>query len=211
MLSYFLLVVSNLVPLAGVLYFDWSVSLLLLLYWCETGIIGFYNIFKIAKANPEAETSKFNLMMWGKMPSSKGKLIIFFMFHFGVFMLCHLLFILIFVTSRDDVFLAINSFEPIKIFLYSVLALFLSHGYSFKENFFDGGEWKRVNPMVQMMKAYPRVVFMHLILLFSVVCSILLNLEGSKAVICIVVFLKIALDLAAHYKLHKRTKSQKLA
>ncbi|MFA5855585.1 MAG: DUF6498-containing protein [Candidatus Gracilibacteria bacterium] len=212
MVSYLLLVASNLVPLAGVLYFDWSVSFLLLLYWCETGIMGFYNIFKIAKANSEAKISEASVQMWGKMPSLKGKLIMFFMFHFGVFMFAHLIFILIFVVSRDEMFsLAINDNQTIRMFFYSLLGLFLSHGYSFKANFIDGGEWKRINPLPQMVSIYSRVILMHLILFVSAACFILLHISGNKINIAIMVVIKILLDLVAHYKSHKKLKLQKLA
>jgi len=36
------LILSNLVPLFGVLFFGWSISTILILYWSENAIIGFY-------------------------------------------------------------------------------------------------------------------------------------------------------------------------
>jgi len=44
------LILSNLIPLIGVLFFGWDVSTILILYWSENVIIGFYNIFKMAMA-----------------------------------------------------------------------------------------------------------------------------------------------------------------
>ena len=45
-----LLVVANLVPLAGVLLFGWSLITLLALYWLENGVIGVYACGRIATA-----------------------------------------------------------------------------------------------------------------------------------------------------------------
>ena len=44
------LVVANLIPLVGVLFFGWSLITILVLYWVENGIVGFWNIPKIALA-----------------------------------------------------------------------------------------------------------------------------------------------------------------
>jgi hypothetical protein len=44
------LVVANAIPLIGVLFFGWSLITILVLYWIENGIVGFWNIPKIALA-----------------------------------------------------------------------------------------------------------------------------------------------------------------
>jgi Family of unknown function (DUF6498) len=46
------LVAVNMWPLYGVLFFGWSLFSIIFLYWIENGIIGFFNIFKIALACP---------------------------------------------------------------------------------------------------------------------------------------------------------------
>ena len=42
------LIAVNLIPLFGVLFFGWSLFSIMFLYWIENGIIGFFNILKIA-------------------------------------------------------------------------------------------------------------------------------------------------------------------
>jgi len=42
--------VANLIPLVGVLFFDWSLLTILVLYWIENGIVGFWNVPKIVMA-----------------------------------------------------------------------------------------------------------------------------------------------------------------
>lgn len=48
--SAILLIVANLVPLVGVLFFGWSLLTILVLYWVENGIVGLWNIPKILLA-----------------------------------------------------------------------------------------------------------------------------------------------------------------
>ena len=48
--SAIVLVVANVIPIVGVLFFGWSLITILVLYWLENGIVGFWNIPKIALA-----------------------------------------------------------------------------------------------------------------------------------------------------------------
>ena len=45
--STLVLVVANLVPVAGTLFLGWNLSDVLVLYWAESAVIGFFNIGKI--------------------------------------------------------------------------------------------------------------------------------------------------------------------
>lgn len=42
-----MLVIVNLIPVAGVLFFDWSASLLVFMYWVENVVIGFYHVLRM--------------------------------------------------------------------------------------------------------------------------------------------------------------------
>jgi hypothetical protein len=48
--SALLLLVANLIPLAGVLFFGWSLLTILVLYWLENGIVGLWNLPRILLA-----------------------------------------------------------------------------------------------------------------------------------------------------------------
>ena len=48
--SALVLLVANLIPLVGVVFFGWSLLTILVLYWIENGIIGFWNVPKIVMA-----------------------------------------------------------------------------------------------------------------------------------------------------------------
>ncbi len=49
-ISVLFLIAVNTIPFFGVLFFGWSLFSIMFLYWIENGIIGFFNIFKIALA-----------------------------------------------------------------------------------------------------------------------------------------------------------------
>ena len=44
------LLATNALPLVGVLFFEWNAFLLVLLYWAENVVVGFYNVLKMAMA-----------------------------------------------------------------------------------------------------------------------------------------------------------------
>lgn len=48
--SALLLLAANVIPLVGVAFFGWSLLTILVLYWLENGIVGFWNVPRIAMA-----------------------------------------------------------------------------------------------------------------------------------------------------------------
>ena len=82
--SALVLVAANLVPLAGVLFFGWSVFATLLLFWVENVIVGGFNILRMLWAQPD------NPLMW----VAKAGTIPFFIVHYGMFTTVHGVFVL---------------------------------------------------------------------------------------------------------------------
>src|SRR5690349_14467835 len=78
------LIAANLVPLAGVLFFGWSVFATLLLFWVENVIVGGFNVLRMLWAQPD------NPLAW----VAKAGMIPFFIFHYGMFTTVHGLFVL---------------------------------------------------------------------------------------------------------------------
>ena len=68
------LIVANLIPLIGVLFFGWSVWNILIVYWLENGIVGVFNVLKMATAQgtglPEGLTA--NNRPTARRPGSRG-------------------------------------------------------------------------------------------------------------------------------------------
>ena len=88
------LVVANAIPLAGVLFLGWSVWTILILYWLENGIVGVFNVLKMARAQGP-DTADRRAIAQNPVPSgSKLALIPFFVIHYGLFWFVHGIFVL---------------------------------------------------------------------------------------------------------------------
>jgi hypothetical protein len=83
--------VGNLIPLYGVLYWDWDTFQLLMLYWMETAIIAFWTIRRLAKLpQDQLGTMKINGV---EKPATTRMMVGFFSMHAGAFIFGHLLFL----------------------------------------------------------------------------------------------------------------------
>jgi hypothetical protein len=191
--SLIVLVIANLVPLFGVIAWGWSVAELLILYWSESAIIGFFNILKMALARgamtgslsvrmPGAQASTHDTATASGMLAFKLFAIPFFMFHYGVFMGVHLIFLTVFL---------IESFTPgllLAVGLGSAF-LFISHGISFLLNYIAGREYLKASPSSLMAAPYPRIVLMQFVIILG---------AFIRAPILIFIAGKILFDAYAH-------------
>ena len=206
-LSIAMIVVSNCVPLYGVLYLHWDIQNILFLYCAESAIIGVFAIVKLIIIS----SYLFNLSRGTTISSSYGStkkiwkfvemilglifLIIFFSFHFGGFVCAHFL-------ALITIF-PVESFSDIvdQTFIYSVVSLFISHGVSLLLNFIGQKEYKYGRPIDQMYMPYRRVFVMQITIIFGAV--LLVFLGKSEGFIVILVLAKIALDIEGHHRIHK--------
>ena len=97
------LIVANLVPLIGVVVFRWSLLTILVVYWIENGIVGFWNVPKILLAQgsvvpidssrlpPAAARSLAAMTVPGV---GRLGLAFFFLVHYGLFWAAHGFFVL---------------------------------------------------------------------------------------------------------------------
>ncbi len=201
MTTIFLLLLSNLMPIVGALFFGWDVGVMMLAYWCETAILGFYNVLKIIKANGQLKVPDAVRRKWGQLNPSKVGLVLFFIFHFGMFMFGHFIFlnILIFLKHPDFFTVLLSSSHS---FLISLFMTFFTHGVSFQKNFIEGGEWKRVDPVTQMTKVYGRVAFMHFSIFIVAFVLVQFGLYANLAAISALALFKAVLDVYCHYRSH---------
>ena len=101
------LILANLVPLAGVLWFGWDVWGILIIYWLENGIVGLFNVLKMRRAEGSEDGSpkavaetrrRINGFTVNGRPASgsdKAALIPFFVMHYGIFWVVHGVFVLL--------------------------------------------------------------------------------------------------------------------
>jgi hypothetical protein len=86
-----LLVAANLLPIAGVVWWGWDAFVLLMLYWLETAIIGFWTIVRLIAAPTAVDVSGKPLNEVGI--AGRIALGAFIAVHAGIFMAVHFIFL----------------------------------------------------------------------------------------------------------------------
>ena len=184
------LIIANLVPVAGTLFLGWNLSHVMVIYWAESAVIGFFTLCKIVVIG-----------RWGALLAGP-----FFVGHFGGFMAVHFLFIYtIFVKGLDGMNDGADDLGEVAlvfIALWPALAiLFASHAFSFFNNFLGRQEYRGKTIKDQMSEPYNRIIFMHLVLILG--GGLTLILGGAIPVLVLVIGLKIYFDVRAHIKEHR--------
>ena len=179
------LVAANLFPLLGVVLNGWTLADVLVLFWAESAVIGFYTLLKIGVV----------AKWWAIFPG------LFFTGHFGGFMAIHFLFLYELFLRNMNVVPEPNALEAIMPLFYelrpALLALFVSHGISFTLNFIGRREYKGTNVADLMRAPYARIVVMHItIILGGFVVKLM---DDPLPALALLIALKIAADLWAHY------------
>lgn len=207
------LILVNLIPLIGVIWFKWDAASIVLLYWAENIIIGGYNILKMAIAKTEHPGGHL------------GKLFIipFFCLHYGGFCAGHGFFLVMFfkignTNGMSGIFPDASWFGPF-IFLqlllsvisylwinmpagmgWPLLALLISHGVSFFKNFIRNGEYLNTSVKTLMGQPYKRIVLLHIAI---IVGGFLVMTFGSPVpLLILLIFIKICIDIYLHHKSH---------
>ena len=224
------LIVANAIPLFGALFLGWNVWMILIVYWLENGIVGFFNVLKILRAEGGAgSTSAWR--MNGKPMALVGRSAIagFFLIHYGVFWFVHGVFVLTMplfaglgaeVRDLGTVYpgegqFVDGVFQPefgsgasmttgfdLGGILLAVAALAISHGVSFWFNYLGRGEYQRASAIGQMFTPYGRLVVLHITI---IVGGLAIALTGAPAAaLAILVVLKTLMDIAFHLAEHRK-------
>ncbi|MGD9055674.1 MAG: DUF6498-containing protein, partial [Desulfobacterales bacterium] len=172
------LMVANLVPLIGVVFLGWDAAAIVLLYWIENLIVGFFNILRMLLVKVESRSKQFQKLF----------MIPFFCVHFGGFCAVHGVFLLVLfkIGSPDEAMADSGAWIGPLIFiqlLYGVVmqlwhgrppglewpavGLFVSHGISFIKNFINGQQYLLLKMKDIMMRPYKRIMLMHLAIIFG--------------------------------------------
>lgn len=179
-LSAIVLILSNLVPIIGVLYWNWDVGSVVLLYWAENVIIGVLNIPKL----------------WMSGKGGTG-LSVFFTAHYGMFTGVHGVFVMSLFGIKDGP----QSLLPGGALFYTFLILAGSHIISFFVNFIGHKEYENRTLQMQMLAPYSRIIVLHIVILGS---GLLVQALGSPLpAMLLLIAIKTGIDLAAHLKSHK--------
>lgn len=195
--SAYALIAANLVPLAGVVWFQWTVFEIFVLFWAENVVIGVLNVLRMLLSSVDDPVS------WGL----KLFLVPFFIFHYGMFTFGHGVFVFSLFGVKELGSLGPNQeIARLAELLFSMnlglplAALFLSHLFSFFWNFIGRGEYRNANVMVLMFRPYGRIVVLHITLLIG--GFILVSLGSPLGGLALLILLKIGFDLRLHRKEH---------
>ena len=194
------LIAANLLPLYGVLVWDWPVFPLLLLFWLENVVVGLLNVLRMLFADPRDPA------LWG----AKLFMIPFFCFHYGMFTSIHGVFVIGFLGGKEydrlvdglwTLDAAARAIDDFSLWL-PLAALAGSHLFSFFWNYILQGEYRRAALGDLMHKPYGRVVVLHLTIIFGGWGAMLLG--SPHWALLLLIGLKIWLDLRAHLTEHRQ-------
>ena len=161
----------NLIPLAGVLIWDWQIVTVLAAYFIETLVVGLYTIVRMFTLS----------ILHNKNNDYNGfatiGLIPFFIVHYGFFIFVQLGILTAILGDLAGVemlknatsmwdgnrkFLGAAFYDEGYIF---VAGLLVSHGLFLIQNFFLNDEYKEANAMVEMFRPYGRILVQQLLVI----------------------------------------------
>lgn len=219
-----ILVLFNLIPLAGVLWLGWDLLLILALYWVENGVVGAINILKILAAQGKTLWTPGSAPISVSLELSRPVQALtrlgtagFFCVHYGLFWVVHGVFVLIVVPAfTGDLISPIDGAggtvpiplagRDLRVLALGAVGLSISHGVSFWTNYIGRREYLTLSPTQVMAQPYGRLVILHLTILLGAFVSIFLGTPVGSLLVLVV--LKTALDLAFHLRQHRPTTAE---
>jgi hypothetical protein len=216
-LSAISLVLANLVVAGIVLFEQWGYYAVLLVYWLESMVIGFYALGRLAVACWFGEP----LGRWIGMANAGSRVMLsvfagaFFIVKFGGFAL-GMGFLVALVpgylaeaTGTGDIKVVTDALGSVGPGVATAAALlFVSHGISFFVNFVGRDEYKHRNIVVILFEPYLRMVLVLVVLVAGVLgAAFLPALSHATGFAVAVILLKTVVDLVSHAIDHRRRAS----
>lgn len=185
---------------------NWGLSDLLLLYWTESGIIGFFTILKMtmSKFDKTKETTKSIFIVY----VFKIFFILFFILHFVGFMLGHAVFLFVFILKKSgslqNIDLIINELFNLNL---AIFFIFISHAFLFIWNFIIKNEKENSTFFMEMTMPYRRIVVMHITIILGAFLTLIFGVNRGFLIIFII--MKIVMDVNGHIKERSIRKKEK--
>lgn len=179
------IVVSNLIPLAGVLWWGWDVFVIVFLYWLENGVIGLFNALKIRKELDASHARSRDTLR-------------LFVANYGLFWAVHGIFVLALPGFVNAPF-QLPNVAPLGLLL-GIAALTLSHAGQYAFVFLREQEYLQIDPQRQLWQPYPRLFTLHFVIIFGAIGIAVLG--QPVALVLLLVLFKTSFELGA-YALHR--------
>jgi len=180
-----MLIIANLLPLYGVLAWDWPVFHLMALYWAENVVAGVFTLLRMLVANPVASVP----------------LGAFFCVHYGMFCFVHGVFVYALFSGDTTQGLGVDALVRTLLTTPTLLAasalMVASHGWSFVAHALTAPrEAARADLTRIMMRPYGRMVILHVTILAG---GFFVLSMGSPALVLVpLILFKIVVDLVLH-------------
>ena len=158
---YLALVLSNLVPVAGVIFLGWDVGQIVVLYWFENIIIGVFTLPRILSAKGGEQGGGVN----GNGALGSG---CFFVLHYGLFCVGHGVFTLVLLGKISPVDVGAADSGGGTGFVWALLVLVLLHAIAFVRDWVMAGRWRTATPTREMFRPYGRIMVLHTTVLLGV-------------------------------------------
>jgi uncharacterized membrane protein len=162
--SLWFLLFSNIVTIFFVIIENWNLSTIILIYWFQSIIIGFFNFIRILQLK-EFSTEGLRINDSPAQPTQRTKISIafFFLFHYGFFHIISLIFLLIgpFPIVHGN---RLDHIESKYILLISLI-FFINHLFSYLYN--RPKDTKKQNIGLLMFYPYLRIIPMDLTIILG--------------------------------------------
>ncbi len=183
-------VAVNLIPLIGVIFWGWSAFALIFLYWLENVVIGARTLASMIASGFSGVMNAFGALFVGG----------FFTLHYGLFCFVHGTFVVALfgggmegdsLFDLADTARALFAREP--NLLIGFLSIVLWQAVTFVL-FLLRGEARDANPMLLMAAPYPRIIVLHISIIFG--GFLLMMLNQPVAGLVVLALMKASFDVA---------------
>ena len=190
------LLLSNLLTMAWALFEGWRILDVMLVYWVQSVVIGYYNYHRIMDLK-KFSTANFEMndSQPDPTPETKKRVALFFALHYGVFHAAYLGFI----VSKEVGDISLSSLGIIAC----IVAFIFNHRYSYQHN--KERDSQRVpNIGTIMFFPYVRIVPMHL----TIGAAVSLGNNSARALV-VFLLLKTIADVIMHMIEHADARQKK--
>ncbi|MFH1089387.1 MAG: DUF6498-containing protein [Candidatus Uhrbacteria bacterium] len=175
------LILINLIPLLGVLFFDWSLFLVFFYYWLENCLVGLSSAGEMLMLS----------FWWRKIRIGLASTA-FFIFHYGGFMVGHLFLLVFFFATNDPIFERfVWPSWPLFWFIFlNFIPVLLGYGISLIRFYQAKDKTIRLGKLI--FNPYRRLLVVHLTLLLGGLVAA--SLGAPILSLAVLIGLKLAFD-----------------
>jgi hypothetical protein len=205
--QYFLAIAAAVAPLLGVFFWGWSAREVVMIYWFENLIIGFWQLMKMLAAGGWKVKLGGVFVLPGVLFT-----MVFFAIHYGGFCAGHGMFVMQLTGDQADfemgnlnfalgplLFLQMAYHVVTQVWqslpeatLWSVASLFAMRGLGFFQDFIMSGKWKEAEVQKLMFEPYKNIITLHVAIVFG--AGLVMTFEGAWPLLAIIVLGKLVMD-----------------